>query len=204
MPIIRDRILLAAVAASLCLAGAGAWLVAAPPAAESPDPSPVGLGILESAALSASPTEGGSIVVDVEGAVVRPGIIELPAGSRVADALRIAGGYSDVADLAAAASQINLAAVLSDGAQIVVPMIGASGGGGGGSGGGGGASNGLVDLNHATPEELEALPGIGPVTVQKIVAARAERPFTSLEEAVERDVLDNGQLEQIRDLATVS
>ena len=94
--------------------------------------------------------------------------------------------------------------MLSDGAQIVVPMIGASGGGGGGSGGGGGASNGLVDLNHATPEELEALPGIGPVTVQKIVAARAERPFTSLEEAVERDVLDNGQLEQIRDLATVS
>ena len=135
--------------------------------------------------------------------MVRPGIIELPAGSRVADALRIAGGYSDAADLGAAASQINLAAVLTDGAQIVVPVIGASSGAGG-AGGGGGTSTGLVDLNHATPEELEALPGIGPVTVQKIVAARAERPFASLEEAVERDVLDNGQLEQIRDLATVS
>lgn len=203
MPIIRDRILLAAIAASVCLAGAGAWLLAAPPDAASPDPSPVGLGILESVAASSSPTQSGAIVVDVEGAVVRPGIIELPAGSRVADALRIAGGYSDAADLGAAASQINLAAVLTDGAQIVVPVIGASSGAGG-AGGGGGTSTGLVDLNHATPEELEALPGIGPVTVQKIVAARAERPFASLEEAVERDVLDNGQLEQIRDLATVS
>lgn len=203
MSIIRDRILLAAIAASVCLAGAGAWLLAAPPDAASPASSPVGLGMLESVAASSSPTQSGSIVVDVEGAVVRPGIIEVPAGSRVADALRIAGGYSDAADLGAAASRINLAAVLSDGAQIVVPVIGASSGAGG-PGGGGGAGNGLVDLNHATPEELEALPGIGPVTVQKIVAARAERPFTSLEDAVEREVLDNGQLEQIRDLATVS
>jgi competence protein ComEA len=69
---------------------------------------------------------------------------------------------------------------------------------GGPSVGGGG----LVDLNTATPEELEALPGIGPVTVQKIVAARQERPFASLDEAAERGVLNRGQLEQIRELAT--
>ena len=65
------------------------------------------------------------------------------------------------------------------------------------------AARGLVDLNSATPEELDTLPGIGPVTVQKIVAARTERPFATLEEAVEREVLNNGQLEKIRDLATV-
>jgi competence protein ComEA len=60
-----------------------------------------------------------------------------------------------------------------------------------------------VNLNSATPEELEALPGVGPVTVQKIVAARAEQPFTTLDEMVERDVLDRGQLEEIRSLVTL-
>ena len=66
----------------------------------------------------------------------------------------------------------------------------------------GGGATGLVDLNTATPEELEALPGIGPVTVQKIVAARQERPFTSLEDAVERGVMHRGQLEDIQGVAT--
>jgi competence protein ComEA len=60
-----------------------------------------------------------------------------------------------------------------------------------------------VNLNTATPEELEALPGIGPVTVQKIVAARTQRPFASLDETVERGVLNKGQLDKIRSLATV-
>jgi competence protein ComEA len=137
--------------------------------------------------------------VDVEGAVLHPGIIELPAGSRVADAVEAAGGYSPQADLAAAAAQVNLAASLRDGQQIVVPMIGASSGGGSG----GGAGGGLVDLNTASPEELDALPGIGPVTVQKIVAARAEQPFGSLDELVTRKVLTNAQVDKIRDLVTL-
>ena len=59
-----------------------------------------------------------------------------------------------------------------------------------------------MNVNTATPEELEALPGIGPVTVQKIVAARAEQPFATLDEMVEREVIDRGQLEDIRDLVT--
>ena len=71
-----------------------------------------------------------------------------------------------------------------------------------GAGAGGGGTAGLVDLNTATPEELEALPGIGAVTVQKIVAARQERPFTSLEDAVERGVIHRGQLEDIQGVAT--
>ena len=71
-----------------------------------------------------------------------------------------------------------------------------------GAGAGSGGTAGLVDLNTATPEELEALPGIGPVTVQKIVAARQERPFTSLEDAVERGVMHRGQLEDIQGVAT--
>ena len=62
--------------------------------------------------------------------------------------------------------------------------------------------SGLVNLNTATPEELDALPGIGPVTVQLIVAGRAEQPLTTLDDMVERDIIDRGQLEDIRDLVT--
>jgi DNA uptake protein ComE-like DNA-binding protein len=63
--------------------------------------------------------------------------------------------------------------------------------------------DGLAGLARASTPELEALPGIGPVTVQKIVAARAEQPFTTLDELVERQVIDRGQLEDIRDLVTL-
>ena len=82
-----------------------------------------------------------------------------------------------------------------------MPLIGATGGGGST---GGGAGGGLVNVNTATPDELDALPGIGPVTVQKVVAARAEQPFASLEELVTRKVLTNSQLDKIRDLVTLN
>lgn len=204
MPVMRDRVLLAGLAGSLCLMGLGGWLLAAPRPSD-PEPGALpGLTALGAPGTSASASAGGTMVVDVEGAVARPGIIELPAGSRVADALRLAGGYTDATDLGAAAASLNLAGPLADGAQILVPTIGTtSPGGSQAAGGGSGGGNGLVNLNTATPEELDALPGIGPVTVQKIVAARTERPFATLEEAVERDVLNSGQLEKIRDLATV-
>ena len=118
--------------------------------------------------------------------------------------------------ISSAASGINLAEPLVDGGQIRVPRIGdavaaapgasapAVGGGAAGGGGAGGAAGGSgpINLNTATPEELEALPGIGPVTVQKIVAARAEQPFASLEDAVQRGVIHRGQLEDIQGVAT--
>jgi len=194
---IADRIAVAALATAAVAVGLGAWLLlgfgTGPPA-----PNDV-LDPFAVPSASAVAIASDLLVVDVEGAVQRPGIIELPAGSRVADAVEAAGGYSAQADLAAAAAQVNLAATLRDGEQIVVPVIGASpAGGGSGSG-----SGGLVDLNSASPEELDALPGIGPVTVQKIVAARAEQPFSSLDEMVTRKVLTNAQVEKIRDLVTV-
>ena len=148
------------------------------------------------------------MVVDVQGAVVEPGVRQLPAGSRIADAIAAAGGYASDADLAAAAATINLAQALGDGEQVRVPRVGESqvaGGGPAPSGAavtGGGGGGGLVNLNTATPEELEALPGIGPVTVQKIVAARQEQPFASLDDAVQRGVINRGQLEDIQGVAT--
>jgi competence protein ComEA len=133
-------------------------------------------------------------------------VVLLPPGARVADALAAAGGYSRQADLNAAAAGLNLAALLTDGAQVYVPIVGAPTTGGSGTGGGGTTSGGggstLVNVNTAKPEELEALPGIGPVTVQKIVAARAQQPFATVDEMVEREVIDRGQLEDIRDLVT--
>ena len=171
------------------------------PAAPGPPAAAVTTPPAAVASGGATQPASGDVLVDVQGAVRRPGVVRLASGARVADALRAAGGYSRQADLNAAAGSLNLAAVLADGAQVFVPMIGAAPPPAPGAGTGG--ATGLVNLNTASPEELEALPGIGPVTVQMIVAARTERPFATLDEMVERDVIDRGQLEDIRDLVTL-
>lgn len=198
--------LVAAAAAALLLASLGGWLLLAP----NGEADPAALLPVSPAAVSTAAPEHverpHEIVVDVEGGVQRPGIQRLSGGARVADAIAAAGGYAASADLLAAAASLNLAKPLADGEQVFVPVLGAAPASplaAAVSGGGGGAA-GLVNLNTATPEELEALPGIGTVTVQKIVAARQERPFASLEDAVERGVLNRGQLEQIRELATAA
>jgi competence protein ComEA len=116
------------------------------------------------------------LVIDVAGAVRRPGLHRLPAGTRVAAAVAAAGGATARADLAA----VNLAAPLADGEQIVVPVRGR---GGPASASSGGAANAPVDLNSAGAEQLDALPGIGPATAAKIVAYRRDHgAFHSLAE----------------------
>jgi competence protein ComEA len=198
----RDRGALAAAGLGLLALGAAAWLLLVPSGATDPlaDQLFDGASFVE-AASSPEATPQGELVVDVQGGVVRPGLVELAGGARVADAIAAAGGYAPSADLLAAASALNLAATLSDGQQVFVPLAGVAGGSAGGDDGAGDA-DGLVNLNTASPEALEGLPGIGPVTVQKIVAARAERPFGSLDELVERKVINRGQLDDIRDLVT--
>lgn len=203
--------MVAAGGAALLMAIAAAWLAFAPVS----DPeSELAVGALTApspmtSALPASAPASGTIVVDVQGAVAAPGVRELPAGSRIAEAIAAAGGYASDADLAAAATSINLAQALGDGEQVRVPRVGEGGAVAGGdtpsgapAAGGNGAGGGLVNLNTATPEQLEALPGIGSVTVQKIVAARQEQPFTSLDDAVQRGVIHRGQLEDITGVAT--
>ena len=212
-----DRIMVAAGGGALVLAAAAAWMLLSPTVGSPPLDEGGALFVRSSGAPSAVPaassTAPGTIVIDVQGAVVQPGVRELPAGARVADAIDAAGGYAADADLAAAAAAINLASPLVDGGQVRVPRVGeavaaapaagASAAPDGSSASGGSASaGGPVNLNSATPEELEALPGIGPVTVQKIVAARQEKPFASLQDAVDRGVINRGQLEDIQGLAT--
>lgn len=192
-----DLVTLAAVAIAAMLAAAASFALVAGAASPAPEPT-FAADPWASPGAEPSPGAGDSdLVVDVEGGVNVPGIHRLPAGSRVADALAAAGGYADGADLAAAAQSLNLAAAVVDGQQIYVPVVGAAPVGGDGGG------NGLVNLNRASQSELEALPGIGPVTAEKIIAARDEQPFATLDELVTREVLTARQLEQIADLVTV-
>ncbi len=143
------------------------------------------------------------VVVDVAGRVRHPGLVRLPAGARVADAVRAAGGAAS----GAALQRINLARPLVDGEQVLVPgpddPLPAAGGSGAG-GGSGGAVAGLVDLNAATQDQLEALPGIGPVLAGRILEWRAAHGrFSSVEELAEVTGIGDKLLAQLRLLVRV-
>jgi competence protein ComEA len=152
---------------------------------------------------------GGEVVVEIVGAVPKPGVFRLPAGSRVGDLVAASGGYGPRVDTAGAERDLNLAATLHDGDQIRVPSrddppTGATSGSGSATDPGTGAAAGTpVDLNHATQAELEALPGIGPATAQKIIAAREEAPFAAVEELRTRGVLGEKTFDKLRELVTV-
>lgn len=174
---------------------------------------------------SAAPVVG-PLLVHVDGAVNRPGVVTLRPGARVADAVQAAGGVSDDADT----RLVNLARVLVDGEQVVVPrpgeealgapvgavdagtawQSGTSAGAGAGAGaganaaGGAGGAAGLVDLNTADAAGLDALPGIGPVLAERIVGWREESgPFTTIEDLTEVSGIGPAVMADVRDLVTV-
>ncbi len=179
----RRAIVLGAVALALALVLASRLLRDAGTAAVAPAP--------------AAPTQSAPapvLVVDVVGAVRRPGLYRLPQGSRIADAVARAGGATAKAEL----QLVNLAAPLADGTQIVVPArasVAASGAAAPG------APAGPVHLNTATLEELDALPGVGPVTAQKILDYRQQHgAFSSVDELDAIPGIGPARLDQLRDL----
>ena len=168
--------------------------------------SAIGEGGASSEPRSSAPP-GKELVVDVQGAIVRPGVFRLPAGSRVGDAIAAAGGYGPRVAAERVGRELNLAALLRDGDQIIVPSRDESPGltapSTGGSSSGPGPAAGPVDLNRATASELDALPGIGPVTANKIIAAREEQPFASVDELRARKVVGAATFDKIKDLVVV-
>lgn len=135
------------------------------------------------------------VVVSVAGKVRRPGLVRLPAGSRVDDAVRAAGGVLPGSD----PGLLNLARKLVDGEQVLVGVAGAST-----AAGAAGSPSGLVDLNAATASDLDGLPGIGPVLAERIVSWRTENgPFGSVDQLREVPGIGEAKYASLRSKVTV-
>jgi competence protein ComEA len=179
----------AVVAVALVVAGAPRLLHRSSAAPVAP---PLRVAAPEGTASARSPA---LVVVDVAGAVRRPGLYRLARSARLADAIARAGGFTRRADRVA----VNLAAPVADGEQIVVPARGA--GTAGASSGAGSSPTAPLDLNTATLEQLDALPGIGPTTAQKILDYRqAHGPFHSVADLDAVPGIGPGRIEQLKGL----
>jgi competence protein ComEA len=205
-------------AALLAVAAIVGWRLLAPP----PAPAEMQLPMADRAALTgdtrasdpprspgpavAPAADAGEVVVHVVGAVRRPGVQHLTAGSRVVDAVEAAGGAAPDADL----GRLNLAAVLADGEQIYVlrtgevpptPLPAAAAPAGTGADAPPGPP---VDLNQATADQLDALPGIGPATAAAIIATREEKGrFQSVDDLLDVRGIGDAKLADLRDRVKV-
>jgi len=161
------------------------------------------------------------IRIEISGGVAQPGVISLPEGSRLIDAVSAAGGWGERVDPLRVELCLNLAAPLEDGSAIRIPTrddrlllgltgvecgplyssaseIAPSGETNGASGSS--ATGGKIDLNRASAEELDTLPGIGPATAAKIIAARTEKPFVIVDDLRDLKIISESVLQGIRAL----
>jgi competence protein ComEA len=204
----RQRTAVALLALAALLGAGAVWLRATPRPAGPLDGSGGPPGAAAAAAQTlpravpagqaAGEPAGGRVAVHVAGRVRRPGLVRLAAGSRVQDAVRAAGGATAGANLDA----VNLARKLVDGEQIRVPARGEPVAAAPQDGQA--TPAGPLDLNSATVEQLEALPGVGEVTAGRIVAYRSAHPFTSVDELLEVPGIGQRRFEQLKDLVTVA
>ena len=176
-----------------------------------PKSDPIAGATNKSAAVPASTKPSPPVVVDVGGAVVRPGVYKLDGGSRVADALAAAGGVTLEAD----DERLNKAEKLADGIRIFVPHRGVTppmvvgitppvSSGSGGVASGVGASPAVINLNTADATQLDALPGVGPATAAAIVQYRTQHgPFASVDKLTDVPGIGPAKLERWRSFLTV-
>jgi competence protein ComEA len=225
----RQRVAVALLALAALLVAGLLWVRAAPHLGGGPDAGPAALtdqstgqddaagsGATGGAGAAAGPGQtlpraapdtspgsdpSGRLAVHVAGHVRHPGLVRLPAGSRVQDAIRAAGGATSGADLDA----VNLARKLIDGEQVLLPGPGdpppplPSG-----ATPAPGTPAAPLDLNTATVEQLDTLPGVGEVTAGRIVAYRTAHPFTGVDELLEVPGIGQRRFEQLKDLVTVT
>lgn len=181
---------------AVIVAAAGLWYVRSLP-------KPVRIEASAGAAARAGPASAGPsaapppLVVDVAGWVRHPGVYQLEKGDRIIDALQAAGGAKPGADL----RPLNLAALLQDAQQVLVPRRGSGGQAGGGGAGGPG---GKINLNTATLDQLESLPGIGEVIGQRILDYRQQHgPFHSVDDLLNVSGIGPSHLADVKDLVAV-
>ncbi|MFF5991679.1 helix-hairpin-helix domain-containing protein [Prauserella flavalba] len=200
----RRIALITAVAGIVLAIGLTVFVLGGRPEAEQPPPLPVARAESASGAPATSSAAAEPLVVSVVGKVEEPGLITVPAGSRVADAVKAAGGPQPGADLLS----VNLARRLVDGEQLYIgipvppgmqtPAPGPAAGAPGTAPGG--TASPMVDLNTADQEQLESLDGIGEVTAQRILEWRAEHGrFTAVEQLRDVDGIGEKRFEQLRE-----
>ena len=151
----------------------------------------------EVVAESVAPTQvvAPALVIDVTGEVVSPGVYELPAGSRVIDAIKAAGGARPKAAL----SDLNLARVIKDGEQIYVDLISTTGARVH-AGTKASAPRGPININRATASDLDSLDGIGPVIAKRIIAFRTTNgPFTAIEDLLKVSGIGDAKFAQFKE-----
>jgi competence protein ComEA len=195
-------------AAAIGVAAVVGWRLLAPPPPTPDmqlpfaDPAALAAGSAASAD-AAAPADAavpeGEVVVHVVGAVTQAGVEHLPAGSRVVDALDAAGGTAPDADLA----RLNLAQVLDDGEQVYVARVGEVPPAPAESPASAAGPAAKINLNTASAEELDELPGVGPATAEAIIAAREDHRFASVDDLLDVRGIGEAKLAELRDRATV-
>jgi competence protein ComEA len=157
--------------------------------------------VFEASSSAKQNSEINTISVDVEGAVVKPGVYKLPQESRIQDGLVAAGGLSAQADRKYIAKNLNLATKLTDGAKVYVPIIGeAVNGVSVPNASSGVAIDASININTSSESLLDELPGVGPVTAQKIIAGR---PYNSINDLLDKKVVNTKVFNQIKDKITL-